>query len=87
MTRPGVEVWAELLARLRGTPALNSAAITAAEVFDRVAAAVPAFAGLDSESLPATGAALDVPPAGPGTAPPAGHDGANGADSMAQVQG
>jgi len=78
MVRPGVEVWAELLARFDGS---RPKAVQAAEVFDRLAAELPAFAGLTFDSLRATGAPLNVPEAAAPLAPPAGHEG------IAQVQG
>jgi len=55
--RPGVEALADLLARF--DPAWSG--LGAAEVFDRLAAGAPAFAGLSYESLPPTGAPLAVP--------------------------
>jgi NADH-quinone oxidoreductase subunit G len=56
---PGVEVLADLAARF--DPAWQGA--SPEEVFDRLAAAVPAFAGLAHDTLPATGAVLNVPEA------------------------
>jgi len=57
--RPAVEALSELLARYDP----RWANLTAPAVFDRLAAAVPAFAGLSWRHLPATGAALDLPAA------------------------
>jgi NADH-quinone oxidoreductase subunit G len=56
---PGVEALADLAARF--DPAWRGA--TPESVFDRLAAAVPAFAGLSHQTLPATGAPLPVPQA------------------------
>ena len=58
-TRSTVEVLAELLGRFDAKWA--GPGVTAATVFDRIASEVPAFAGLTWSSLPATGAALDIP--------------------------
>jgi NADH-quinone oxidoreductase subunit G len=57
--RPAVEALSELLARYDA----RWANLGAAAVFDRLAAELPAFAGLSWHHLPATGAALDVPAA------------------------
>jgi NADH-quinone oxidoreductase subunit G len=57
--RPGVEALAELLARYDA----RWANLTAPQVFDRLAAELPAFAGLAWRDLPATGAPLAVPQA------------------------
>jgi NADH-quinone oxidoreductase subunit G len=59
LARPGVAALAELLARYDA----RWANLTAAEVFDRLAAELPAFAGLAWRELPATGAPLAVPQA------------------------
>jgi anaerobic selenocysteine-containing dehydrogenase len=55
--RPGVEALGDLLARF--DPEWRG--LGPAEVFDRLAAAVPAFAGLGYQTLPPTGAPLAVP--------------------------
>ena len=57
--RPAVEALSELLARYDA----RWANLAAPAVFDRLAAELPAFAGLSWHRLPATGAALDVPAA------------------------
>jgi NADH-quinone oxidoreductase subunit G len=57
--RPGVEALCELLARHDA----RWANLTAPQVFDRLAAELPAFAGLAWRGLPATGAPLAVPQA------------------------
>ena len=57
--RPAVEALSELLARYDA----RWANLGAAAVFDRLAAELPAFAGLSWHRLPATGAALDLPAA------------------------
>jgi NADH-quinone oxidoreductase subunit G len=57
--RPAVEALSELLARYDA----RWANLGAAAVFDRLAAELPAFAGLSWHHLPATGAALDLPAA------------------------
>jgi NADH-quinone oxidoreductase subunit G len=57
--RPAVEALSELLARYDA----RWANLGAPAVFDRLAAELPAFAGLSWHQLPATGAALDVPAA------------------------
>jgi NADH-quinone oxidoreductase subunit G len=57
--RPAVEALSELLARYDA----RWANLGAPAVFDRLAAELPAFAGLSWQHLPATGAALDVPAA------------------------
>jgi predicted molibdopterin-dependent oxidoreductase YjgC len=60
--RPGVEVLADLLSRFDAQWAkLSVAGVPAA--FDRMAGELPALAGLSWESLPATGAPLNVPQA------------------------
>ncbi|HYG61261.1 MAG TPA: 2Fe-2S iron-sulfur cluster-binding protein [Thermoanaerobaculia bacterium] len=61
--RPGVDVLAELLSRFDA----HWAKVTIPAAFDRMAAALPAMAGLNWESLPATGAPLNVPQARPAT--------------------
>lgn len=82
MVRPGVEVWADLLSRFDGGWSAKPAkTVQTAEVFDRLAAELPAFAGLTFDALRATGAPLNVPEAAAPLAPPAGHEG------LAQVQG
>ena len=60
-TRSTVEALSDLLGRFDA----KWAGLTADDVFDRIAAEVPAFAGLSWHALPATGAALDVPEANP----------------------
>jgi NADH-quinone oxidoreductase subunit G len=65
--RAGVEVLAELLNRLEP----GWAGLSVGAVFGRLAAAVPAFAGLAFEGLPAEGVELAVPEAPPDTLP---HD-------------
>ncbi len=70
--RAAVEVLAELLARF-GVKTGNDAAT----VFDAMAQAIPAFAGLTYRGLPATGASLAKP------APPAGGDSAAPASGIA----
>ena len=57
--RPAVEALSELLTRYDA----RWANLGAPAVFDRLAAELPAFAGLSWHHLPATGAALDVPAA------------------------
>lgn len=57
--RPAVEALSELLARYDA----RWANLTAPAVFDRLAAALPAFAGLSWHRLAATGAALALPAA------------------------
>jgi NADH-quinone oxidoreductase subunit G len=57
--RPAVEALSELLARWDA----RWANLAAPAVFDRLAAELPAFAGLSWHHLPATGAALDLPAA------------------------
>ena len=57
--RPAVEALSELLARYDP----RWANLTEAAVFDLLAAAVPAFAGLSWHGLPAIGARLDLPQA------------------------
>jgi anaerobic selenocysteine-containing dehydrogenase len=54
--RPGVEALSELLARYDA----RWANLTAPQVFERLAAELPAFAGLGWRGLPATGAPLAV---------------------------
>ncbi len=60
-TRTTVEVLSDLLSRI--DPAWAS--LSPGKVFDRIAAELPAFAGLNWHDLPATGATLNVPGAGP----------------------
>jgi predicted molibdopterin-dependent oxidoreductase YjgC len=79
MVRPGVEVFAELLARFG-----VQAGTTPAAVFDNLAAELPAFAGLTFDALPATGAPLNVPQAAAELAAPAPPENSEG---IAQVQG
>jgi NADH-quinone oxidoreductase subunit G len=59
--RSTVEVLTDLLSRF--DPKWGG--LTTAQVFDRIAAEVPAFAGLQWRTLPATGASLHVPGAEP----------------------
>jgi NADH-quinone oxidoreductase subunit G len=59
--RSTVEVLTDLLSRFDP----KWAGLTTAQVFDRIAAEVPAFAGLQWRTLPATGASLHVPGAEP----------------------
>jgi NADH dehydrogenase/NADH:ubiquinone oxidoreductase subunit G len=59
--RSTVEVLTDLLSRFDS----NWAGLTTPQVFDRIAAQVPAFAGLQWRTLPATGASLHVPEAHP----------------------
>ncbi|HEX3126443.1 MAG TPA: molybdopterin-dependent oxidoreductase, partial [Thermoanaerobaculia bacterium] len=59
--RSTVEVLSEILSRF--DPKWGG--LTASQVFDRIAAEVPAFAGLQWRTLPATGASLHVPGAEP----------------------
>ncbi|HEY7213200.1 MAG TPA: molybdopterin-dependent oxidoreductase, partial [Thermoanaerobaculia bacterium] len=59
--RPAVEVLGDLLSRFEA----GWANVSAGAVFDRLAAELPAFAGLSWDELPATGAALHVPEAHP----------------------
>jgi len=54
--RPGVEVLSDLLSRFDA----KWANLSAGAVFDRLAATVPAFAGLSWHTLPATGAPLHL---------------------------
>ncbi|HEX2641493.1 MAG TPA: molybdopterin-dependent oxidoreductase [Thermoanaerobaculia bacterium] len=60
-----VEVLSDLLARFDP----QWANLQAPEVFDRLAAEVPAFAGLQWRQIPATGATLNVPGAQPSAVP------------------
>jgi NADH-quinone oxidoreductase subunit G len=60
-TRSTVEVLSDLLGRFDA----KWAGLTADKVFDRIGSEVPAFAGLAWRTLPATGAALNVPGANP----------------------
>jgi NADH-quinone oxidoreductase subunit G len=55
--RSGVEALADLLSRIDAAWVRQSAP-TAAEIFDRIASDVPAFEGLASATLPASGATL-----------------------------
>jgi NADH-quinone oxidoreductase subunit G len=55
--RPLVDVLIDLLARFEP----SWARLTTPAVFDKLAGEIPAFAGITWESLPATGAALNVP--------------------------
>jgi len=64
--RPTVEALSELLARYDA----RWANLAAPAVFDRLAAELPAFAGLAWHQIPATGAPLDLPAA---RAVPASH--------------
>ena len=59
--RPTLDVLADLLSRFEA----GWTHLSAATVFDRLAAELPAFAGLSWQRLPATGAALHVPGAHP----------------------
>ncbi len=59
--RAAVEVLEDLLSRFDA----GWANLSTGAVFDRLAAEVPAFAGLSWHGLPATGAALHVPEAEP----------------------
>jgi NADH-quinone oxidoreductase subunit G len=59
--RTGVEVLTDLLSRFE--PQWTS--VSLGQVFDRMTAELPAFAGLAWRTLPATGASLNVPMAGP----------------------
>jgi NADH dehydrogenase/NADH:ubiquinone oxidoreductase subunit G len=59
--RPAVEVLSDLLSRFDA----GWANLSAGAVFDRLAAELPAFAGLSWHGVPATGAALHVPEAHP----------------------
>jgi len=59
--RPAVEVLGDLLSRFEAGWTAKISAGTAGAVFDRLAAEVPAFAGLSWHGLPATGAELHVP--------------------------
>ncbi|HUF78594.1 MAG TPA: 2Fe-2S iron-sulfur cluster-binding protein [Thermoanaerobaculia bacterium] len=56
--RPGVEVLGDLLSRF---DASRSDQVTPAEVFDRMAAELPAFSGLTFDDLPAIGTPLQAP--------------------------
>jgi predicted molibdopterin-dependent oxidoreductase YjgC len=60
-TRTTVEVLSDLLSRV--DPAWAN--LSPGKVFDRIAAELPAFAGLNWHDLPATGATLNVPGAAP----------------------
>jgi NADH-quinone oxidoreductase subunit G len=63
--RPLVEVLSDLLSRFDP----QWANLQAPEVFDRLAAEVPAFAGLQWRRIPATGTTLNVPGARPDAVP------------------
>ncbi len=55
--RPALEVLSDLLSRFDP----SWAGLTTGKVFDRMASAIPALAGLSWRTLPATGASLNVP--------------------------
>ena len=59
--RPAIEILGDLLSRWEP----RWAGLSASAVFNRIAAEVPAFVGLQWGSLPATGASLNVPEARP----------------------
>jgi predicted molibdopterin-dependent oxidoreductase YjgC len=64
--RPGVEVLGDLLSRFDDE---WSDQVTPGEVFDKMAADLPAFSGLAWEEIPATGAPLQAPSIEPEPAP------------------
>jgi NADH-quinone oxidoreductase subunit G len=64
--RPGVEVLGDLLSRFDDE---WSDEVTPGEVFDKMAADLPAFSGLAWEEIPATGAPLQAPSIEPEPAP------------------